>query len=68
MGFVSVTSEVDLGVLDRSFQLEPYHHLRHPAPPSTGIVTLPQVNESLFDLCRLWWHRVRAGVTVSAEY
>jgi hypothetical protein len=35
VGFVSVTSEVDLGVLDQSFQLEPYHHLRHPAPPST---------------------------------
>lgn len=32
MGFVSVSAEVDLGLLNQSFQLETCHHLRHPVP------------------------------------
>ena len=65
MGFVSVTSEVDLGPLDQSFVLESYHHLRHPAPPSLGTPTT--VWCTLVDVLSLSL-RVRLEVSVSAEY
>ena len=64
VGFISVTSEVDLSLLDQCFQLECYHHLRHPAPPTLGNTT------SCCNMYRVIQcaHRVRSEVTVSSEY
>lgn len=39
VGFISVTTKVDLRVLSSCFQLETYHDLRHPAPLDQGTYT-----------------------------
>ena len=36
IGFISVTTQVDLGLLNSCFQLQAYHSLKHTSPPGHG--------------------------------
>lgn len=42
VGFLTVTTEMDLSVLDKCFDLEPFHHLRK-ALPGKGHIPTPTI-------------------------